>query len=103
MSLQSSLLTTTAANVYVSSGQTAAMTFYFSNYSASQNATFSLWAVKSGQTAGNVNVLYSNVVVQAGDTYLADTERIILDNNDALVAYTNVNSTMSVTLTYTSV
>ncbi len=103
MSLQSTLLTTSAANVYVSSGQTAAMTFYFSNYSTTQSATFSLWAVKSGESAGNVNVLYSNVLVQAGDTYLADTERIILDTNDALVARTNANSTMSVTLTYTSV
>lgn len=102
MSLQSALITTTTANVYVSSGQTAAMTFYFANYSTSANATFSLWAVKSGQTAGNINVLYSNVLVQAGDTYVADAERIFLDNNDALVAYANAN-VMSMTLTYTSI
>lgn len=102
MSLQSSYVTTTAANVYISSGETAAMTFYFSNYSSSVDATFSLWAVKSGNVASNLNVLYSNVVVQAGDTYVADSERLFLDNNDALVAYANAN-VMSVTLTYTNV
>lgn len=102
MSLQSSYVTTTAANVYISSGETAAMTFYFSNYSSSADATFSLWAVKSGNVASNLNVLYSNVVVQAGDTYVADSERLFLDNNDALVAYANAN-VMSVTLTYTNV
>jgi hypothetical protein len=102
MSLQSSYVTTTTANIYVSSGETAAMTFYFSNYSTSSDATFSLWAVKSGNTASNLNILYSNVVVQAGDTYVADSERLFLDNNDALVAYANAN-VMSVTLTYTNV
>lgn len=103
MSLQSSYIGTTASAVYSSAGSTAAMTIYFSNFSDSNVAAFSLWAVKSGNTPGNVNVLYSNVTVQPGDTYLASTERLLLDNGDELYSYANVNNTMSVTLTYTSI
>jgi hypothetical protein len=103
MSLQSSYLTTTTSSVYSSSGSTAALTFYFANYSTTANATFSLWAVSSGSTPSNVNVLYSNVVVAAGDTYVADTERLFLNNGDELYARANANSAISMTLTYTTV
>lgn len=103
MSLQSSYLTTTTSSVYTSSGSTAAMTFYFANYSTNVNAAFSLWAVSSGGTPSNINVLYSNVTVLPGDTYVADSERIFLDNGDELYAMANANSAISMTLTYTTV
>lgn len=103
MSIQSTLLTTTTSPVYTSSGTTAAMTFYVANYSTTANATFSIWAVPSAGTPGNINVMYSNVTVLAGDTYLASTERIFLDNGDALYARCNANAAMSMTLTYASV
>ena len=103
MSLQSTYLTTTSSAVYTSSGSTAAMTFYVANYSTTANATFSIWAVPNGGTPGNLNVMYSNVTVLAGDTYLASTERIFLDDGDKIYARCNANSAMSITLTYTSV
>lgn len=103
MSLQSTLLTTSPGAVYTSTGNTAAMTIYFTNYSSSNVAAFSLWAVKSGDLPENKNILYVNVTVQPGDTYLASTERLLLDNNDELYANTTANSTMSTTLTYTNI
>lgn len=103
MSLQSTYLTTTASSVYTSSGTNAAMTFYVANYSTTANAMFSIWAVPSGGTPSNLNVLYSNISVSSGDTYLASTERLFLDNGDQIYARSNVNSVMSITLTYTSV
>jgi hypothetical protein len=103
MSLQSTLLTTTPGSVYTSTGNTAAMTMYFTNYSSNNVAAFSLWAVKDGDTFENKNILYVNVTVQPGDTYLASTERLLLDNNDELYANATANTTMSTTLTYTSI
>lgn len=103
MAINSTYLSTSTTDIYTSSGETAAMTFYFSNYSTSANVTFSLWAVKSGQLASNLNVLYSNVAVQAGDTYVMDIERIFLDNGDSLRAYCSANNSMSATLTYSQV
>ena len=103
MTIQNANLTTTTSNIYVSSGSTAAITFYFSNYNTVANATFSLWAVPNGDTPGNLNVLYSNVLVVAGDTYVMDRERLFLDNGDRLCGYANANNTISCTLTYTTV
>lgn len=103
MSLTSSYLTTTTSAIYTSSGTNAAMTMYFSNYSTTSNASFSLWAVRAGQNPSNVNVMYSNIVVQSGDTYVIDSERLFLDSGDELYAYANTANVMSVTLTYTSI
>ena len=103
MAIQNANLTTTTSNIYVSSTSTAAMTFYFSNYTTSSNATFSLWAVPSRNQPGNLNVLYSNILVVAGDTYVMDRERIFLENGDRLCGYANANNTISCTLTYTTV
>lgn len=103
MAITNANLTTTTSNIYVSSDSTAAMTFYFSNYSTASNATFSLWAVPSGDEPGNLNVLYSNVTVLAGDTYVMDRERIFLENGDRLCGYANANNAISCTLTYTTV
>jgi len=103
MTIQSTLLTTTTANIFVSDGNTATMTFYFSNYSTTANVLFSLWAVKDGDVAGNINALYSNVFVQAGDTYVADRERLFLDANDSLQARANANVRMSCTLTHVNI
>ena len=104
MSITSSNVTTTASNIYVATGGThAAMTFYFANYTNSANAVFSLYAVKSGYSANTFNVLYTNVLVQAGDTYVMDSERLFLDDNDSLVARANANNRIACTLTYTDV
>jgi hypothetical protein len=104
MAITSSNVTTTASNVYVSAGGThAAMTFYFTNYSLSTDVTFTLHAVGNGYTANNFNMLYNNVVVQAGDTYVMDSERLFLETDDALVVKANANNVISCTLTYTDV
>ena len=103
MSLQSSNISTTTSSVYTSSGSTAALTFYFANYSTTTNATFSLWAVSNGNSPSNINVLYSNVTVLAGDTYVADSERLFLENGDELYARANANNAISMTLTFTTV
>lgn len=104
MAITSANITTDKANIYVSTGGThAAMTFYFTNYSNSSNAVFSLHAVVNGYTANNFNMLYSNVLVQSGDTYVMDSERLFLEAGDALVASSNANNVISCTLTYTDV
>lgn len=92
MSLQSTLLTTTAANVYASTGNTAITVMYIANYSTTANATFNLFAVTSGGSASNTNKIYSNVLVTAGDTFVIETERFLLDNNETIRANANANS-----------
>jgi hypothetical protein len=103
MALTSNYISTTTSATYTSSGNTAVITFYISNYNTTANATFSVWAVRNGQNPSNINVLYSNVTVQKGDTYVADTERLMLDSGDALYAYASQANVMSMTVTYTNI
>jgi hypothetical protein len=103
MSIQSTLLTTTADTVYTSTGSTVVTTIYVSNYTTSANATFSLFAVGSGYSASNTNKLYSNVTVTAGDTYVIDSERLLLDDGDVIQANANVDSRLTLTVSYTTI
>ena len=102
MSLQSTLLTSTVANVYVSAGNTAVTTVYVSNYHATANAVFTVYAVASGSAQSSTNQIYTNVAVNAGDTYIIDTEKLLLSNNETLRMSTNANSVVSTTIVYTT-
>jgi hypothetical protein len=103
MSLQSTAITTTLANIYASTGNTCVTTVYIANYSTSSNVTFNLYAVASAGSASNTNKIYSNVTVLAGDTYIIDSERLLLDNGDMLKANCNANSICSSTVTFTTI
>ena len=95
-------LTTSAANVHVASGNTAVTTMYICNYSAG-SATFSMFIFPSAGTAGSSNQIYSTVTVAASDTYVIDMERLILGNGDMIQANANVNSALTMTVSYIGV
>lgn len=95
-------LTTSAANVLVASGNTAVTTMYICNYSGG-SATFSMFIVPTSGTAGSSNQIYSTVTVAASDTYVIDMERLILGNGEMIQANANVNSALTMTVSYTGV
>jgi hypothetical protein len=97
MALTSKTLTIAPQAVYTSVDTNAIVVAYFCN--TSQNpVTFSLHAVPSGGTAGAANTIYSNVNITAEDTYVMDTEKIILDDGDSLWATASVDGVISVTI-----
>ena len=93
MSITNSLLTTTASNIYVSSGNSIVSTMYFCNtYSASVN--FNVYIVPAANVALPVtiaNQIYSNIQLASNDTYVADWEKLALGPGDMIRA--NVIST----------
>lgn len=95
-------LTTSAANVLVSSGNTAVTTMYICNYSGSA-ATFNMYIVPTSGTAGSSNQIYNTVSIAASDTYVIDMERLILGSGDMIQANANVNSALTMTVSYTGV
>jgi len=103
MSLQNTLITTTAANIFVSSANTAITAIYIANYSTSANVTFNLYAVPSGGTPSNTNKIYTNVVVVAGDTYVINSERLLLDVGDTIRANANANTVCTSTVSFTTI
>ena len=90
MAITSSALITSAANIYVSTTAVgdAVTTMYFCNRSAS-TTTFNLYLVPNGGTAGVNNIAYSNKLITAGDTYIIDWEKLVLNPGDMIQADAN--------------
>jgi hypothetical protein len=99
MSIINTALTTTAANIYVSSGNSATTVLHFCNY-ANLGATANVWVVPAGLTANSGTIIYSNVLLTAQNTLVVDTEKLILSNGDAIVANVSINGSVTATVSY---
>lgn len=97
-------VTTAAANIYVSSGDTAVTFLSICNYSAG-NVTANVFVVPAGDTAGNLNTVLSQIEIAANDTYqfYAASEKLVLSNNDSIQANANANNTITTVTSYTEV
>ena len=104
MTISTALVTTSAANVYASSGNTAVTWLTINNYTTS-NAVANVHVVPSGGSANAQNQILTNLEITANDTYQLYTggEKLLLNNNDAIQAVANVNTTLNVVVSYTSI
>ena len=105
MALTSTLIGTTNTDIFTSSGTNAITSViicntatYDPNNPTSGLTYLSLHAVKSGQAAGNINKIVNALPVPAGETVNFDTEKLVLDNGDKLVAYSASPANLSVTV-----
>lgn len=104
MSLSTANVTTTTANVYTSSGNTAVTFLSLCNYGAG-NVTANVYVVPSGSSAGNLNLSVSNVLITTGDTFqfYAGNEKLILANTDTIQVNASANSAIAAVVSYTSI
>jgi hypothetical protein len=104
MSTTSALLTTSVANVYASSGNTAVTWLSINNYSVS-NVTANVHVVPSGGTANVQNQILTNLEIAAGDTYqlYSAGEKLLLENDTAVQAVANVNTALNIVVSYTTI
>lgn len=98
--LNTTVPTGNAANIYASSGSSAITTIHLCNYTAS-SAYANLYLVTGGGTAGNSNIIYSNVSITAYNTLIVYAEKFILSNGDAIKA--NCSATDTITATVSSI
>lgn len=94
-----SLTNAAAQTVFSSAGNNIVSTIHFCNFSGNA-VTISVFLVATGGTAGNTNIIYSNHPINSGDTFIVDTEKMILGNGDFLAA--NCSSSSAVTATVTT-
>lgn len=101
MAITNSLLTTgTAANVYVSSGSSAITAIYLCNVDSTAR-TFDVYVCPSGTIVNTVDTrIYSGIQLQAGDTYVIDSEKLILGSGDMLKANASGSNSISMTVSY---
>lgn len=86
MSLSNFTLTTSPSSLFTSTnGNThAVIVIYLCNTHPTDTIFFSLYAVPSGSQADGTTIIYKNVNLTPGDTYVLDTERLILDSGDGI-------------------
>ena len=97
-------VTTSAAAVYTSSGNTAITWLSITNYTAG-NIIANLFVVPNAGTAGNLNCVLSAIEIAANDTYqiYAAGEKLLLNNGDTIQANANANNSLNTVCSYTSV
>jgi len=101
MAISNTVLNTNDGNIYVSSGSSAITAIYLCNAGGTGTQTVNIYAVPSGSTAGATTYIYQNLSITDGDTYVIDTEKLILDDGDHLVA--NCSANVSVVATISSI
>lgn len=102
MALSQATLTGSASTIYTSTGNTAVTTIYLCNYSGTDR-TATIYLVQSGGSAGNTNIVYQAIPIAAGDTYIIDTERLVLANGDTIQALASATSSITMTVSYVGV
>ena len=104
MSIAIANIGTSATNVYVSGSNTAVTFLSLCNYSAG-NVVANVFVVPSGNTAGNTNIVLSEIEIAAGDTYqfYAGGEKLLLSTGDYIVANANVGSSITTVASYTTI
>ena len=98
MAIANTLLTTLDGNIYVSSGASAITAVYICNAGTTGAQTVNIYAVPSGGTVDATTQIYQNLSITQGDTYVIDTEKLILDNGDYLSANCSANLACVITV-----
>ena len=104
MSLTTANVTTSTANAYSSSGNTAVTFLSLANYSAS-NVTANVYVVPSGDSVGNLNIVVANLQITTNDTYqfYAGNEKLIMANGDTIQVNASANNAIAAVVSYTSI
>jgi hypothetical protein len=102
MSIKNTTLSTVLSEVDTGTGDRAITVIYLYNKSGS-SVTFNIHAVPSGGTAGEDNTIYGSKTLTANETYIIETEKILLDSGDTIFANASANSAVIVTTSYASI
>ena len=100
MSLVNATLTDTSAAVFTCSnaGGTAVTSIWLKNHSASAVVT-TIHACPAGEAESDENMLVE-VSVPANDTYVLDTEKLILADTDVIEMFCATTTAISTTVSY---
>jgi len=92
MAITSSVMaSTTTTRIFLASGDQAITTIIFCNFDSSITATFDVYAVASGGVVSTATQILKSVSLPATETFVMDTEKLILANGDALWGQSSVS------------
>lgn len=104
MTISTSLIGNTTANIYASSGNSAVTWLSINSYGTG-NVTANVYVVPSGGSAGAQNQILTNLVITEGDTYqvYSGGEKLLLSNNDSIRAVANTGGVLNAVVSYTTI
>jgi len=73
----------TASAAFTASADTAVTVIYVTNKSSS-DGNVNIYVVPSGDSVSENFKIYNNVLIPAQDTYIVDTEKLILESGDKI-------------------
>jgi hypothetical protein len=95
----------TPSTVFTAVGQQAITVMYLANTDSSTAANVSVYCVDNSASSGSSdeNCIYKDLSITAGDTYVMDLEKLILDNGDFLDVQASAGNVITVTVSSISV
>lgn len=99
MAIQNTQLNSTSVlQVFSATNQTALTTVVFCNISASTNTTVNVYAVPYGGAINGSTQIINALPLTAGETFVLDTERFILEQNDSIWVQSTASNCVTVTV-----
>jgi hypothetical protein len=86
------LIANSNTNVFLSSGTNAITTIIFCNTDTINEGTISVYAVGYPNIVNTSTAILSNLPLPPTETFTLDTEKLILDNQDAIWVNSNVGT-----------
>ena len=105
MAIASVAVLATNTTIFTASGDKMIATMIFCNTAFpnplqdDSNVTYlDIFLVKNGASASNTNKIVNALMIPAGETVFFDTERIVLENGDKVIAVTTSPAVVSCTI-----
>ena len=107
MAISNGFIDATITTLYTSSGDNAVTSMIFCNYADTDNISgggsvltdadtfLDLHIVKNGDAFSDENKILHQVKIPAGETFIMDSERIVLENGDRIQAQTTSPATVN--------
>ena len=94
---QAGAIGTGATTVYTSSGTTAITCMFFMNDNVAAR-TLNVHVVQSGGSISNTNQIIKTITIDPADTYVINTEKLVLSNGDTIQCTASVGSSIFPTI-----
>jgi|688.fasta_scaffold650091_2 fructose-specific component phosphotransferase system IIB-like protein len=104
MAIINAIVDITDTSIFTASAQQAITVVYLCNTS-NADVTVSVYCVDNDDTTGAYvgNKIYNDLLLTGKETYVIDTEKLILDPSDKLIATANVANVITSTVSYISI
>jgi hypothetical protein len=101
MTIRNTQIATIPTQIFLADQQQAITTMVFCNVST-LTTTVSVFAVPFGASAGITTQIINEVEIPPTETFVMDTERLVLEDNDTIQAQSSLNNGITATVSSVS-